>query len=144
MQNYSWVRQFLYIFACGLLIQSPLPVNTATHNSRIARYPVFCQRSQLSPNFLVVSGGGAPSYKEIALEKNVLYFQCVLRTIGSKLFSPTRLMAEWILAQPVFELSYTTSTPEFDEHKYQEWVNSDLQGDKQQTLQFDTFENKKS
>lgn len=36
--------------------------------------------------------------------------------------SPTRLMAERILAQPVFESSHTTFTPEFDERKYQEWV----------------------
>lgn len=84
MKNYSRVRRFLYIFACGLLIQSPLPVNTATHNSRIAKHPAFCQQSQLSPNFLVVGGGGAPSYNEIALEKNVLYFQRVLRIIGYK------------------------------------------------------------
>lgn len=84
MQNYSRVRHFLCIFACGLLIQSPLPVNTAAHNTRIAKHPAFCQRSQLSPNFLVVGGGGAPSYNEIALEKNVLYFQRALRTLGYK------------------------------------------------------------
>ncbi|WP_008309801.1 hypothetical protein [Leptolyngbya sp. PCC 6406] len=32
--------------------------------------------------FLVVAGGGAPSYNEIALEKNVLYFQRTLDFLG--------------------------------------------------------------
>ena len=36
--------------------------------------------------------------------------------------SPTRLTADRILAQPLFETSHTSFTPEFDEHKYQEWV----------------------
>ncbi|AKG24770.1 Caspase domain-containing protein [Calothrix sp. 336/3] len=44
--------------------------------------PKTCQRSHSSPNFLVVGGGGAPSYNEIALEKNVLYFQRTLRFMG--------------------------------------------------------------
>jgi hypothetical protein len=34
------------------------------------------------PNFLVLSGGGAPSYNEIAIEKNVLYFQRTLSALG--------------------------------------------------------------
>lgn len=36
--------------------------------------------------------------------------------------SPTRLMADRILAKPIFEPSHTSFTPEFDERKYQEWV----------------------
>ena len=36
--------------------------------------------------------------------------------------SPTRLMADRILAQPLFETSHTSFTPEFDEREYQEWV----------------------
>jgi hypothetical protein len=35
-----------------------------------------------SQNFLVMAGGGAASYNEIALEKNVLYFQRTLETLG--------------------------------------------------------------
>ena len=35
-----------------------------------------------STRFLVVAGGGAPSYNEIALEKNVLYFQRTLNATG--------------------------------------------------------------
>jgi hypothetical protein len=34
------------------------------------------------PNFLVFGGGGAPSYNEIAIEKNVLYFQRTLKALG--------------------------------------------------------------
>jgi len=40
-----------------------------------------CQETT-STRFLVVGGGGAPSYNEIALEKNVLYFQRTLQAMG--------------------------------------------------------------
>ncbi|MBF2045957.1 MAG: caspase family protein [Elainella sp. C42_A2020_010] len=39
-------------------------------------------RNSANPNFLVMGGGGAPSYNEIALEKNVLYFQRTLQALG--------------------------------------------------------------
>ena len=41
-----------------------------------------CQPNHTEPNFLVVGGGGAPSYNEIALEKNILYFQRILKHLG--------------------------------------------------------------
>ncbi len=44
-----------------------------------------CQRSPAAnrkTNFLVFAGGGSPEGNEIALEKNVLYFQRTLRTLG--------------------------------------------------------------
>ena len=37
---------------------------------------------QPHPYFLLVAGGGAPSYNEIALEKNVLYFQRTMSLLG--------------------------------------------------------------
>jgi hypothetical protein len=40
-----------------------------------------------TPNFLVIGGGGAPSYNEIALEKNLLYFQRSLKAMG---YEPTQ------------------------------------------------------
>jgi hypothetical protein len=40
-----------------------------------------CQ-SKPAPNFVVVGGGGDPSYNEIALEKNLLYFQRSLTVMG--------------------------------------------------------------
>ncbi len=38
--------------------------------------------TQGQPHFLVFGGGGAPSYNEIAIEKNVLYFQRTLKALG--------------------------------------------------------------
>jgi len=46
-----------------------------------------CSRST-AQNFLVFGGGGAPSYNEIALEKNMLYFQRSLKELG---FSPSEV-----------------------------------------------------
>jgi hypothetical protein len=40
------------------------------------------QKSAIAPDFLVLGGGGAPSYNEIAIEKNVLYFQRTIETLG--------------------------------------------------------------
>lgn len=40
-----------------------------------------CQSQRQKPNFLVVGGGGAPWFNEIAIEKNVLYFQRTLRAL---------------------------------------------------------------
>ncbi len=41
-----------------------------------------CSPSSYSPDFLVMAGGGNPATNEIALEKNVLYFQRVLKYLG--------------------------------------------------------------
>jgi hypothetical protein len=38
----------------------------------------------LTFNFLFFGGGGAPSYNEIAIEKNVLYFQRTLKAMGDR------------------------------------------------------------
>lgn len=48
---------------------------------------------QASCKFLVIGGGGAPSYNEIALEKNVLYFQRTLQTLGYNPASATVFFA---------------------------------------------------
>ena len=44
-------------------------------------------------NFLVLAGGGAPSYNEIALEKNVRYFQRTLNALGIDLSSTRQYFA---------------------------------------------------
>lgn len=49
----------------------------------VAGSPV-CQKNGQS--FLAYGGGGAPDYNEIALEKNMLYFQRTLKTVG---YDPT-------------------------------------------------------
>ncbi|MGD1808292.1 hypothetical protein ACP6PL_23055 [Dapis sp. BLCC M126] len=41
-----------------------------------------CQTNQQEPNFLVFGGGGSPEQNEIAIEKNVLYFQRTLEKMG--------------------------------------------------------------
>ncbi|MBE9032964.1 caspase family protein [filamentous cyanobacterium LEGE 11480] len=40
-----------------------------------------CAAKRTKPDFLVFGGGGAPSYNEIAIEKNVLYFQRTLKAL---------------------------------------------------------------
>ncbi len=57
----------------------------APKNPLAATCQTSLQTSPQKPKFLVFAGGGAPSYNEIALEKNVLYFQRTLKVLG---FSP--------------------------------------------------------
>jgi hypothetical protein len=58
----------------GVIVASQPPTQSGSVEST-------CQRNP-TPNFIVFGGGGAPSYNEIALEKNVLYFQRSLRKMG--------------------------------------------------------------
>jgi hypothetical protein len=44
--------------------------------------PPPCQGSPPPSQFLVFGGGGAPSYNEVAIEKNVLYFQRTLKALS--------------------------------------------------------------
>jgi hypothetical protein len=53
----------------------------------------IARRPFIPPNLLVVGGGGDPSYNEISLEKNVLYFQRTLKALGLKPSSATVLFA---------------------------------------------------
>ncbi|WP_225895292.1 caspase family protein [Leptolyngbya sp. NIES-2104] len=53
---------------------------TLTDSQAISQNKPTCQRT--TQNFLVFGGGGAPSYNEIALEKNMLYFQRSLKELG--------------------------------------------------------------
>ena len=41
-----------------------------------------CQSASQTTDFLVIAGGGNPESNEIALEKNVLYFQRSLKALG--------------------------------------------------------------
>ncbi len=41
-----------------------------------------CEPKTSEPNFLVIAGGASPESNEIALEKNVLYFQRTLKNMG--------------------------------------------------------------
>jgi hypothetical protein len=62
--------------------------------------PATCQNTASQPNFLVMGGGGAPSYNEIALEKNVLYFQRTLQALGLDLAAVSTFFANGTDGQP--------------------------------------------
>jgi hypothetical protein len=65
-------------------LQNQLPV---THQTQSVATTPTCQQKAPATNFLVVGGGGRPSYNEIAIEKNVLYFQRTLKLLG---FDPAK------------------------------------------------------
>ena len=44
--------------------------------------PKICETKNSEPHFLVIGGGGSPKSNEIALEKNILYFQRTLKQMG--------------------------------------------------------------
>ena len=52
-----------------------------------------CQVARQQPNFLVFAGGGTPAQNEIAIEKNVLYFQRTLKAMGYDPFSASTFFA---------------------------------------------------
>ncbi len=64
-------------------LQSASPLGSTSNASQ----SLASQKLPTVPDFLVVGGGGAPSYNEIAIEKNVLYFQRTLKTLG---FDPSQ------------------------------------------------------
>jgi hypothetical protein len=66
--------------AVGLFAGLLLPFLSANLFANLPTREPTCQSRQ-STHFLVMGGGGAPSYNEIALEKNVLYFQRTLQTL---------------------------------------------------------------
>lgn len=86
--QWSWPSLMLLIAGCGMLSDRSLPLL----DSWSAIPPVVRDPSDTvawpevtfpaGTQFLVVAGGGAPSYNEIALEKNVRYFQRTLATLG--------------------------------------------------------------
>jgi hypothetical protein len=81
MQHFHQFNQVLSTCACGILIGAQLlGINPSLVGAEPTQTPT-CQRTQQQPNFLAVGGGGAPSYNEIALEKNILYFERTLRTL---------------------------------------------------------------
>ena len=67
----------------GANLRSSRPLESKSNASQ----NLASQKSATVPDFLVLGGGGAPSYNEIAIEKNVLYFQRTLKTLG---FDPSR------------------------------------------------------
>ncbi len=81
MLQLSSKQRLLCLFASIFLGGSQISV-VAAPSSQNQEYhtPGNCQNS--ATNFLVMAGGGSPRNNEIALEKNVLYFQRTLQTLG--------------------------------------------------------------
>lgn len=74
------IYRFVFGILAGLLSVSPTSEGWVGHERAAA--PCAEAKANAEANFLVMAGGGAPSYNEIALEKNVLYFQRSLQTMG--------------------------------------------------------------
>ena len=68
-----WSHWVLVTLA-GALVSSAVP-EVAAESHR-------CQDVERNTHFLAIAGGGSPASNEIALEKNVLYFQRVLNHLG--------------------------------------------------------------
>ncbi|MEM6255182.1 MAG: Caspase domain-containing protein [Cyanobacteria bacterium P01_D01_bin.156] len=77
MRNSSFFTQILMTGTMGVAIGLCLgwTKQTTTQAQTV-------QGSDVPMEFLVLAGGGAPSYNEIALEKNVRYFQRTLGALG--------------------------------------------------------------
>ncbi len=69
-------RKFLSSLTCGVLMGTQL-ASVALNSSDVKAEP---------PTFFAVGGGLSPCNNEIALEKNILYFQRTLKTLG---YDPT-------------------------------------------------------
>ncbi len=67
----------------GANLQSYLPLGSTSNASQ----NLASQESATATDFLVLGGGGAPSHNEIAIEKNVLYFQRTMKILG---FDPSQ------------------------------------------------------
>lgn len=86
--QWSWPSLIFLIAGCGILSdRSVSQIDLWSATPPVVRDPsdtvawpevAFPAGTQ----FLVVAGGGAPGYNEIALEKNVRYFQRTLATLG--------------------------------------------------------------
>ncbi len=51
-------------------------------NQATDKFVELCEPKTAEPNFLVIGGGATPKSNEIALEKNILYFQRTLKNMG--------------------------------------------------------------
>ena len=84
--NQSFQGWFLNLIQDGGRKPPQLPIKT----SAISRFfsqvndqsKEDCEPKTSEPNFLVIAGGASPESNEIALEKNVLYFQRTLKNMG--------------------------------------------------------------
>lgn len=82
MPKFSSLHRFLSCFTSGILIGLQLPCFPLNFSEIKSESEVIAQNNLNHPNFLVMGGGSSPCNNEIALEKNILYFQRTLRHFG--------------------------------------------------------------
>ncbi|MEQ9001714.1 MAG: Caspase domain-containing protein [Coleofasciculus sp. B1-GNL1-01] len=82
MHYFSRVRRLVFSFTCSLLLVEFLPTQALSPASIQPQKHALAQAPADAPDFLVFGGGSAPCNNEIALEKNILYFQRTLRQLG--------------------------------------------------------------
>lgn len=70
-----------YLLSATLTPLSALAISSP-HSLPVSPPSTPCQSLQQPPNFLVIAGGANPATNEIALEKNVLYFQRIMQHLG--------------------------------------------------------------
>lgn len=95
MPNHRIVSLLAAIATLSAIVGLTLQSNSSDSSSALSprgdsRSP---NNTAQSPAFLVVAGGGAPSYNEIALEKNVRYFQRTLAHLGESISTATVFFA---------------------------------------------------
>ena len=82
--QYQWTRTALLALVTGGLVGGPQQTGSSSHGTQVL--PTLearaCRPTADQTNFLVLAGGGNPNQNEIALEKNVHYFQRTLRAMG--------------------------------------------------------------
>lgn len=77
----KWALLLLSTLGAAIAGSSPLHSAQSSVDLMSQASSSTCQKKTVQ-DFVVFSGGGAPSYNEIALEKNVLYFQRSLQKMG--------------------------------------------------------------
>ncbi|MEM8777772.1 MAG: Caspase domain-containing protein, partial [Cyanobacteria bacterium P01_G01_bin.49] len=86
----SWEQSFTGWFLELLQIDKQKNKNKPIQESLVSNFfettsgksRELCEPKSTEPDFLVVGGGGSPKSNEIALEKNILYFQRTLKNMG--------------------------------------------------------------
>lgn len=90
MRTPSFLTQLLTASLMGVAIGLGLGWSK---QASIKNSPAAAQTTTVPMEFLVLAGGGAPHYNEIALEKNVRYFQRTLNSLGMNLASAHQYFA---------------------------------------------------
>ena len=88
--HYVWQQSFSGWFLTLLQGEQETPTNQSSQAAFLGNFfensaqksSELCGQKATEPNFLIIGGGGSPKSNEIALEKNILYFQRTLKNMG--------------------------------------------------------------